>query len=135
MSDLVGNPEDRFSYNKAHRMCLVSISEMSCFYLVHAAEQASFKSYLVRNLFGFVEAKRPSKQFISQVGTEPSLSGYNQYFSGSKCVFAQGHNTAEVGIEPQTSPSRVRGSTTRPPLVRNLKDRFSYDKIQSNAYR
>ena len=33
--------------------------------------------------------------------TEPSLPGYYQYFSGRKCVFAQGHNTAEVGIEPR----------------------------------
>ena len=30
------------------------------------------------------------------------LPGYYQYFSGSKCV-AQGHNTAEVGIETPTS--------------------------------
>ena len=33
----------------------------------------------------------------------------------SKCVFLQGHNTAEVGIEPLTSHSGVRDSTTRPP--------------------
>ena len=36
-------------------------------------------------------------------------------FSGSKCVFAQGHNTAEVGIGSTTSRSGVRDSTTRPP--------------------
>ena len=47
--------------------------------------------------------------------TEPPLPGYYQYFSGSKCVFSQGHNRAEVGIEPPTSRSRVRDSTTRPP--------------------
>ena len=39
---------------------------------------------------------------------EPPLPWYYQYFSGSKCVFAQGHNTAEVGIEPPTSRSKVR---------------------------
>ena len=61
--------------------------------------------------FGFVKAYRPSKH----VRTEPSLPGYYQYFSGRKCVFAQGHNTAEVGIEPPTSRSGVQGSTTRPP--------------------
>ena len=43
----------------------------------------------------------PSKQFFSHVGTEPPLPGYYQYFSRSKCVFAQGHNTALVGIEPR----------------------------------
>ena len=41
---------------------------------------------------GFVKAYRPSKQLFSHVGTEPSLPGYYQYFSGNKCVFAQGHN-------------------------------------------
>ena len=38
----------------------------------------------------------------------------NQYFRGVKC-FAQGHNTAAVGLEPPTSRSGVRHSTTEPP--------------------
>ena len=38
----------------------------------------------------------------------------NQYFRGVKCL-AQGHNTAAVGIEPPTSCSGVRHSTTEPP--------------------
>ena len=38
----------------------------------------------------------------------------NQYFRGVKCL-AQGHNTAVVGIEPPTSRSGVRHSTTEPP--------------------
>ena len=38
----------------------------------------------------------------------------NQYFRGVKCL-AQGHNTAAVGIEPPTSRSEVRHSTTEPP--------------------
>ena len=38
--------------------------------------------------------------FFSHVGMEPPLPGYNQDFSGSKCVFAQEHNMAEVGNEP-----------------------------------
>ena len=42
-----------------------------------------------------------SKQFFSHVGTQPSLPGYYQYFSWTKCVFAQGNNTALVGIEPR----------------------------------
>ena len=43
------------------------------------------------------------------------LGGYYLYFSGSKCVFAPGHNTAVVGIKPPTSCSGVQGSITRPP--------------------
>ena len=42
----------------------------------------------------------------------------NQYFRGVKCL-AQGHNTAEVGFEPQTSRSGVRHSTTEPPRSPN----------------
>ena len=41
----------------------------------------------------------------------------NQYFRGVKCL-AQGHNTAEVGLEPRTSRSGVRHSTTEPPRSR-----------------
>ena len=37
----------------------------------------------------------------------------NQYFRGVKCL-AQGHNTAVVGLEPPTSRSGVRHSTTEP---------------------
>ena len=39
----------------------------------------------------------------------------NQYFRGVKCL-AQGHNTAAVGLQPPTSRSGVRHSTTEPPL-------------------
>ena len=39
--------------------------------------------------------------------------GITSAFRGSKCVFAQGHNTAEVVIEPPTSRSGIRGSSTR----------------------
>ena len=38
----------------------------------------------------------------------------NQYFRRVKCL-AQGHNTAVVGLEPRTSRSGVRHSTTEPP--------------------
>ena len=42
----------------------------------------------------------------------------NQYFRGVKCL-AQGHNTAAVGLEPRTSRSEVRHSTTEPPRSPN----------------
>ena len=38
----------------------------------------------------------------------------NQYFRGVKCL-AQGRKTAAVGLEPRTSRSGVRHSTTEPP--------------------
>ena len=43
----------------------------------------------------------------------------NQYFRGVKCL-AQGHNTAAVGLEPRTSRSGVRHSTTEPPRSPSL---------------
>ena len=43
----------------------------------------------------------------------------NQYFRGVKCL-AQGHNTAAVGLEPWTSRSGVRHSTTEPPRSPNI---------------
>ena len=45
----------------------------------------------------------------------------NQYFRGVKCL-AQGHNTAAVGLEPRTSRSGVRHSTTEPPRSPLLKE-------------
>ena len=64
-------------------------------------------------LFVCVEASRPSQQFFSHVGTEPQLHVYYQFFRGVKCL-AEGHNTAEVGFEPQIFRSGVQRSTTEP---------------------
>ena len=36
--------------------------------------------------FVWVEALRPSQQFFSHVGTDPSLPGYYQCFLGGKCI-------------------------------------------------
>ena len=52
-----------------------------------------------------VEAKRPSQHFFSPVGTVPPLPGCYQHFRGEKCL-AQGHNTAEVGLENPDLPLR-----------------------------
>ena len=51
----------------------------------------------------------------------------NQYFRGVKCL-AQGHNTAAVGIEPPTSRSGVRHSTTEPPRSPNVIGLDSYSR-------
>ena len=57
----------------------------------------------------------------------------NQYFRGVKCL-AQGHNTAAVGLEPRTSRSGVRHSTTEPPrsphneeLVKHCLQKYSQE--------
>ena len=67
------------------------------------------------HLIFFLLSLTSQSTIFSHVGTEPPLPGYYRYFSGSKCVFAQGHNMVEVGIEPPTSPSGVRDSTTQTP--------------------
>ena len=57
----------------------------------------------------------------------------NQYFRGVKYL-AQGHNTAAVGFEPPTSRSRVRHSTTEPPLSprgKNGKNHYLCSKCRS----
>ena len=51
----------------------------------------------------------------------------NQYFRGVKCL-AQGHDTAAVGLEPRTSRSGVRHSTTEPPRSR-YHGHHSFDPI------
>ena len=47
-------------------------------------------------------------------GRNHHFLGITSTFQGVKCL-AQGHNTAEVGIEPLTSRSGVRCPTTEPP--------------------
>ena len=56
----------------------------------------------------------------------------NQYFWGVKCL-AQGHNTAAVGLEPRTSRSGVRHSTTEPPRSppTNVNDDSSWNRYLS----
>ena len=57
----------------------------------------------------------------------------NQYFRGVKCL-AQGHNTATVGLEPRTSRSGVRHSTTEPPRMwiskRSHRQKLAYHKFR-----
>ena len=57
---------------------------------------------------------------FSQVGTRPTLPGFNQYCRELMCL-AQEHNTVTpVGILPRTSRFRVRRSTTTPPRSLNV---------------
>ena len=57
----------------------------------------------------------------------------NQYFRGVKCL-AQGHNTAAVGLEPRTSRSGVRHSTTEPPRSPLSVVKLSFYHVQIISY-
>ena len=77
--------------------------------------------YHVRKKVGWLVVLRlnvPVNNFSVMSGRSHRFLG--NYFRGSlshnnvKCL-AQGHNTAAVGLEPRTSRSGVRHSTTEPP--------------------
>ena len=72
-----------------------------------------FLSYMV----GWLCWGLTSQSTIFQSCRDGAIASWviNQYFRGVKCL-AQGHNTAAVGLEPRTSRSGVRHSTTEPPL-------------------
>ena len=67
-------------------------------------------------LFGWLCWGLTSQSTIFQSCRDGAIASWviNQYFRGVKCL-AQGHNTAAVGLEPRTSRSGVRHSTTEPP--------------------
>ena len=68
------------------------------------------------NVVGWLCWGLTSQSTIFQSCRDGAIASWviNQYFRGVKCL-AQGHNTAEVGLEPRTSRSGVRHSTTEPP--------------------
>ena len=67
-------------------------------------------------IFGWLVVLRLNVPTIFQSCRDGAIASWviNQYFRGVKCL-AQGHNTAAVGLEPRTSRSGVRHSTTEPP--------------------
>ena len=72
--------------------------------------------FLGQTLVGWLCWGLTSQSTIFQSCRDGAIASWviNQYFPGVKCL-AQGHNTAEVGLEPRTSRSGVRYSTTEPP--------------------
>ena len=68
------------------------------------------------SIFGWLCWGLTSQSTIFQSCRDGAIASWviNQYFRGVKCL-AQGHNTAAVGLEPRTSRSGVRHSTTEPP--------------------
>ena len=81
-------------------------------------KQSEWGSNLLRHSsgFGWLYWGLTSQSTIFQSYRDGAIASWviNQYFRGVKCL-AQGHNTAAVGLEPRTSRSGVRHSTTEPP--------------------
>ena len=79
---------------------------------------------LIHELVGWLCWGLTSQSTIFQSCQDGAIASWviNQYFRGVKCL-AQGHNTAEVGLEPRTSRSGVRHSTTEPPRSPDSWDR------------
>ena len=75
-----------------------------------------FLGYVCNRLVGWLCWGLTSQSTIFQSCRDGAIASWviNQYFRGVKCL-AQGHNTAAVGLEPRTSRSGVRHSTTEPP--------------------
>ena len=74
------------------------------------------KEVRVMGIVGWLCRGLTSQSTIFQSCRDGAIASWviNQYFRGVKCL-AQGHNTAAVGLEPRTSRSGVRHSTTEPP--------------------
>ena len=80
------------------------------------------KFLLILKMVGWLCWGLTSQSTIFQSCRDGAIASWviNHYFRGVKCL-AQGHNTAEVGLEPRTSRSWVRHSTTEPPRSPILK--------------
>ena len=95
----------RFSHDSAHLDFIAAPNEKGLFYCM----MYRFVSFL---------ASRPSKQFLSHVGTEPPPPGYYQYFwevhVNVSCSRTQHGDLSED--QTPTSNSGVRRSTTWPSL-------------------
>ena len=78
--------------------------------------QPRIEAFLWHKKVGWLCWGLTSQSTIFQSCRDGAIASWviNQYFRGVKCL-AQGHNTAEVGLEPRTSRSGVRHSTTEPP--------------------
>ena len=109
-------------------------------------QQLSCRLSSLCDLIGWLCWGLTSQSTIFQSYRDGAIASWviNQYFRGVKCL-AQGHNTAAVGLEPRTSRSGVRHSTTEPPrstlcdLIKhtylNLFSQFNvYKFMESNGF-
>ena len=83
----------------------------------------SVRRYPKKGLVGWLCWGLTSQSTIFQSYRDGAIASWviNLYFRGVKCL-AQGHNTAAVGLEPRTSRSGVRHSTTEPPRSPQRRD-------------
>ena len=105
------------SYEQQHD----KINKMTCAQQRHRSAWASAQSdqslcCALYRLVGWLCWGLTSQSTIFQSCRDGAIASWviNQYFREVKCL-AQGHNTAAVGLEPRTSRSGVRHSTTEPP--------------------
>ena len=63
-------------------------NKIACFSITKQLNKQATIIHLrvIKFLFAWVVALRPSQQFFSHVGTEPPLPGYYQNFLGGKCI-------------------------------------------------
>ena len=90
-------------------------------------------SHFKPEAFGWLCWGLTSQSTIFQSCRDEAIASWviNQYFRGVKC-HAQGHNTAEVGLEPRTSrsdtlPLSHRAPQTRGPWATTLTWMYSYE--------
>ena len=97
---------------KSFKMCLKSYFKEICFKTCNKGLSVGINILSPRVLW----CGLTSQSTIFQSCRDGAIASWviNQYFRGVKCL-AQGHNTAAVGLEPRTSCSGVRHSTTEPP--------------------
>ena len=88
----------------------------------HLEQRYQCAQYIEIDLVGWLCWGLTSQSTIFQSYRDGAIASWviNQYFRGVKCL-AQGHNTAAVGLEPRTSRSGVRHSTTEPPRSPTLR--------------
>ena len=91
-----------------------SVTRLLCLPVPYQNLYLTYRSYM--QMVGWLCWGLTSQSTIFQSCRDGAIASWviNQYFRGVKCL-AQGHNTVAVGLEPRTSRSGVRHSTTEPP--------------------
>ena len=114
---------------RAHRPDSFSLLFRVLLNFAHNAQTCSPK-IILWVIFGWLCWGLTSQSTIFQSCRDGAIASWviNQYFRGVKCL-AQGHNTAAVGLEPRTSRSGVRHSTTEPLRSPSMSEKLVVLKI------
>ena len=103
-------------YVSIKKLCVISQQKRSFSFKMFLTLRSLHIAMFLRGwLVGWLCWGLMSQSTIFQSYRDGAIASWviNQYFRGVKCL-AQGHNTAAVGLEPRTSRSGVRHSTTEP---------------------